>query len=163
MKLHELKPAPRSRKSRKRVGRGIAAGGGKTAGRGTKGQKARSGGNLPPYFEGGQLPLVRRLPHKRGFHNPFPTRYAVINLERLNKVFANGEEVTPRVLQEKGVVKNSKGPIKILGQGELNRRLLISAHAFSKSAVTKIEAAGGKVEVLSLPRPHAKTSSELRD
>ncbi|MBI2846100.1 MAG: 50S ribosomal protein L15 [Chloroflexi bacterium] len=148
MKLHDLKPAPRSKKSRKRVGRGISAGGGKTAGRGTKGQKARSGGNLPPYFEGGQLPLVRRLPHKRGFYNPFPTRYAVVNLERLEHLFSPEEEVTPQALHEKGAVKNLRWPVKILGRGELGKGLQVSAHAFSKSAAAKIEAAGGKVKVL---------------
>lgn len=153
MKPHELKPAPGSKKGRKRVGRGIAAGQGKTAGRGTKGQKARSGGNLPLYFEGGQLPLVRRLPHKRGFYNPFKTRYAVVNLERLNKLFANGEQVTPQALHEKGAIKNLRWPVKILGEGELDKPLLVSAHAFSESALAKIQTAGGRVEVLPMPSP----------
>lgn len=146
MKLHELKPAPGSRRSRKRVGRGIAAGQGKTAGRGTKGQKARSGGGVRPGFEGGQNPLYRRLP-KRGFKNPNRKEYAVINVEDLNR-FDEGTVVTPELLKEKGVVKNLKDGLKVLGDGDLKVKLTVKAHKFSRTAEEKIAAAGGATEVL---------------
>jgi large subunit ribosomal protein L15 len=146
MKLHELKPAPGSRRSRKRVGRGIAAGQGKTAGRGTKGQKARSGGGVRPGFEGGQNPLYRRLP-KRGFKNPNRKEYAVINVEDLNR-FDEGTVVTPELLKEKGVVKNLKDGLKVLGDGDLTVKLTVKAHKFSRTAEEKIAAAGGATEVL---------------
>ncbi len=146
MKLHELKPAPGSRKSRKRVGRGIAAGQGKTAGRGTKGQKARAGGGVRPGFEGGQNPLYRRLP-KRGFTNPNRKEYAVINVEDLNR-FEEGTVVTPELLKEKGVVKNLKDGLKVLGDGDLKVKLTVKAHKFSRTAEEKIAAAGGATEVL---------------
>lgn len=146
MKLHELKPAPGSRRSRKRVGRGIAAGQGKTAGRGTKGQKARSGGGVRPGFEGGQNPLYRRLP-KRGFKNPNRKEYAVINVEDLNR-FDEGTVVTPDLLKEQGVVKNLKDGLKVLGDGDLKVKLTVKAHKFSRTAEEKIAAAGGATEVL---------------
>lgn len=146
MKLHELTPAPGSRKVRKRVGRGIATGNGKTSGRGHKGQNSRSGGGVRPGFEGGQNPLYRRLP-KRGFTNFTRKEYAVVNLDRLND-FAEGTEVTPETLLESGIVKNSLSGIKILGDGEINVKLTVKANKFSKSAVEKIEAAGGKTEVI---------------
>lgn len=146
MKLHELKPAPGSRRPRKRVGRGIAAGQGKTAGRGTKGQKARSGGGVRPGFEGGQNPLYRRLP-KRGFTNPTRKEYAVINVEDLNR-FDEGTVVTPELLKEKGIVKNLKDGLKVLGDGDLNVKLTVKAHKFSRAAEEKIAAAGGATEVL---------------
>jgi large subunit ribosomal protein L15 len=149
MKLHDLKPSPGSRKSRKRVGRGIAAGQGKTAGRGTKGQGARSGGVKGPYFEGGQLPLVRRLPFKRGFRNIWRVEYAEVNLSRLD-VFESGAEVTPETLSAAGIVKSAAKPVVILGQGELSKPLTVKAHRFSASARARIEAAGGSVEVLPL-------------
>jgi large subunit ribosomal protein L15 len=147
MKLHEQKPAEGSKFVRKRVGRGIGSGLGKTSGRGHKGQKARSGGGVRPGFEGGQNPLYRRLP-KRGFNNDrFRTEYAIVNLEQLNG-FAAGTEVTPELLVERGLVKNVKDGVKILGDGELKVALTVKAHKFSQSAVAKIEAAGGKSEVI---------------
>lgn len=146
MKLHELTPAAGSRHEKKRVGRGIASGNGKTAGRGHKGQKARSGGGVRPGFEGGQNPLFRRLP-KRGFTNFSRKEYAVVNLDRLNQ-FTEGAEVTPEVLVQAGIVKNTLSGIKILGEGELTVKLTVKANKFSKSAVEKIEAAGGKTEVI---------------
>jgi len=149
MKLHELRPAKGANKRRKRVGRGIAAGQGKTAGRGTKGQNARSGGGVRPYFEGGQLPLVRRLPHKRGFTNIFKVHYTPVNLDRLDD-FSAGDEVSPATLAEAGIIKSSQEPVVILGHGELDRPLMVKAPSFSKSAREKILAAGGTVEVLSL-------------
>lgn len=149
MKLHELRPLPGSKKDRKRVGRGISSGHGKTAGRGTKGQRARSGGVKPPYFEGGQLPLVRRLPFKRGFVNIFRVEYTPVNLERLD-VFEAGSVVTPETLAAAGVIKSAKKPVVILDRGEVDRPLTVKAHRFSESARAKIEAAGGTVEVLPL-------------
>jgi large subunit ribosomal protein L15 len=146
MKLHEIKPAEGSRHTRKRVGRGIGSGNGKTAGRGHKGQNARSGGGVRPGFEGGQNPLYRRLP-KRGFTNPNRKVYAVINLDRLNQ-FEEGTVVTPELLLEQGFVKNARDGVKILGNGELNVKLTVQAHKFSQSAVEKIEALGGKTEVI---------------
>ena len=149
MKLHELRPAPGSRKKRKRVGRGISAGQGKTAGRGTKGQNARSGGGVRPYFEGGQLPLVRRLPQKRGFTNIWKVHYKPVNLDRLD-CFEAGSEVTPQTLAEAGIIKSSDEPVVILGRGDLDRALTVKAQRFSASARVKIEAAGGTVEELPL-------------
>lgn len=146
MKLHELKPAAGSRKQRKRVGRGIGSGWGKTSGRGHKGQKARSGGGVRPGFEGGQNPLIRRLP-KRGFTNPNRVEYAEVNVHKLNRFEAN-TEVTPEVLLETGVISSLRDGVKILGNGELNVALTVKANKFSKSAVEKIEAAGGKTEVI---------------
>ncbi|KHF39008.1 MULTISPECIES: 50S ribosomal protein L15 [Bacillaceae] len=146
MKLHELKPAEGSRKVRNRVGRGIGSGNGKTAGKGHKGQNARSGGGVRPGFEGGQNPLYRRLP-KRGFTNPTRKEYTVVNLETLNR-FDAGTEVTPELLIESGTVKNVKVGIKILGNGKLEKNLTVKAHKFSASAVEAIEAAGGKTEVI---------------
>ncbi|HEY8414919.1 MAG TPA: 50S ribosomal protein L15 [Thermaerobacter sp.] len=145
--LHELRPAPGARRRRKRVGRGIGSGHGKTAGRGTKGQKARSGGAKGPGFEGGQMPLQRRIP-KRGFTNaPFRKEYAVVNVEALNR-FEPGTEVTPELLVERGLVRDLRDGVKILGDGELRVALTVRAHKFSESARAKIEQAGGKVEVI---------------
>ncbi|UCZ53387.1 50S ribosomal protein L15 [Bacillus shivajii] len=146
MKLHELKPAEGSRKVRNRVGRGIASGNGKTAGKGHKGQNARSGGGVRPGFEGGQMPIFRRLP-KRGFTNPTRKEFAIVNLETLNR-FEEGTEVTPALLIESGVVSNEKDGIKILGNGNLERKLTVKAHKFSASAKEAIEAAGGTTEVV---------------
>ncbi|MDI3533681.1 MAG: large subunit ribosomal protein [Thermosediminibacterales bacterium] len=146
MKLHELKPAEGSRKERKRKGRGIGSGLGKTSGRGHKGQKARSGGGVRPGFEGGQMPLQRRVP-KRGFTNIFKKEYALVNVEKLN-IFEDGSEVTPEALVEKKIIKKIKDGVKILGNGELNVRLNVKAHGFTKTAAEKIEAAGGKAEVI---------------
>ncbi|KRE44329.1 50S ribosomal protein L15 [Paenibacillus sp. Soil522] len=146
MKLHELSPAPGSTQAPKRKGRGIGSGNGKTAGKGHKGQNARSGGGVRPGFEGGQNPLYRRVP-KRGFNNPFRKEYAIVNIEELN-AFAAGTEVTPEVLIETGIVKNPLAGIKILGNGEVSVTLTVKANKFSQSAVEKIQAAGGKTEVI---------------
>jgi len=150
MKLHDLRPAEGAKKKRKRVGRGHAAGQGKTAGRGTKGQKARSGGAKPPYFEGGQLPLVRRLPHKRGFTNIFKVEYVEVNVDRLNDKFEAGAEVNPLTLAQAGIIKSPRELVKILGRGEIEVPLVVKAHRFSESAREKILAAGGTVEELPL-------------
>ncbi|NME95485.1 50S ribosomal protein L15 [Clostridium cochlearium] len=146
MKLHELKPAERSRKSPKRVGRGTGSGLGKTSARGQNGQNARSGGGVRPGFEGGQMPLYRRLP-KRGFTNIFAKKYTAINVDRLN-IFENDTVVTPELLIEKGVISKIYDGVKILGNGELDKKLIVKATKFSKAAAEKIEAAGGKVEVI---------------
>ncbi|MGT2750640.1 50S ribosomal protein L15 [Streptococcus orisasini] len=146
MKLHELKPAEGSRKVRNRVGRGSSSGNGKTAGRGQKGQKSRSGGSIRPGFEGGQTPLFRRLP-KRGFTNINAKEYALVNLDKLN-VFEDGAEVTPAVLKEAGIVRNEKSGVKILGNGELTKKLTVKAAKFSKSAEAAITAKGGSIEVI---------------
>ena len=146
MKLHELKPAEGSRKERNRVGRGIGSGNGKTAGKGHKGQNARSGGGVRPGFEGGQTPLFQRLP-KRGFTNINRKEYAVVNLDTLNR-FEDGTEVTPELLIETGVVSNAKSGIKILAKGNIERKLIVKANKFSSAAVEAIEAAGGKTEVI---------------
>lgn len=147
MQLHELRSPKGARRKRKRVGRGIAAGQGKTAGRGTKGQAARSGGTKGPYFEGGQLPLVRRLPFKRGFTNIFRVDYVPVNLHRLAGFVAN-EEVSPDTLAAAGIIKSPSLPVAILGHGEVDRPLVVKAHRFSTSARAKIEEAGGSVEEL---------------
>lgn len=144
MKLHELQANEGARKVRNRVGRGTSSGNGKTAGRGQKGQKARSKVRLG--FEGGQMPLFRRIP-KRGFNNINRKEYAIVNVETLNK-FEDGVEVTPVMLVESGVVKNEKDGIKILGNGELSKKLTVKAHKFSASAKAAIEAAGGQTEVI---------------
>ena len=155
MKVHDLKPAPGSNRSRKRVGRGIAGKGGKTAGRGTKGQGARD--NIKPGFEGGQLPLMQRIPKLKGFKNPFRVEYNVVNLDALEAF--DGTEVTPETLRAKGLV-HKHGMVKVLGRGELTKKVTVRAHAFSKSAEQAITAAGGSVEILPPPfgngRPPAK-------
>lgn len=151
MKLHDLRPAPGSKKQRKRVGRGTGSGMGKTAGRGMKGQNARSGGGKGPYFEGGQLPLVRRLPFRRGFNNINRIEYKPVNVDRLQETFGDeGLEITPEVLVEAGIIKRSDKAVAILGRGQITSALTVKAHRFSKSAKEKIEAAGGSVEVLPL-------------
>ena len=144
MKLHELQASEGSRKVRNRVGRGTSSGNGKTAGRGQKGQKARSKVRLG--FEGGQMPLFRRMP-KRGFNNISRKNYAIVNVETLNK-FEDGAEVTPVMLVESGIIKNEKDGIKILGNGELSKKLTVKANKFSASAKAAIEAAGGQTEVI---------------
>ncbi|HWQ30279.1 MAG TPA: 50S ribosomal protein L15 [Negativicutes bacterium] len=146
MKLHELKPAEGSTKSKKRLGRGTASGQGKSAGKGQKGQKARQGGGVRLGFEGGQMPLYRRLP-KVGFTNIFRKEYAVVNLSDLER-FENGTVVNPEVLKEAGLVKAMLGGVKVLGNGDLTKNLTVQAHKFSKTAAEKIAAAGGKVEVI---------------
>lgn len=150
MKLHDLRPDPGSKKKKTRVGRGYSAGQGKTAGRGTKGQGARSGGGKGPYFEGGQLPLARRLPFKRGFTNLFRIEYQEVNVVDLAERFDAGDEVTPQTLAAKRLVRDADAPVVILGNGELDKKLTVRAHRFSGSAMRKIENAGGKVEKLEL-------------
>ena len=146
MKLHELRPAAGSKSAPKRVGRGTGSGLGRNAGKGEKGQNARSGGGVRPGFEGGQMPLYRRLP-KRGFTNPFSKEFVCINIDRLN-IFENGTEITPEVLLERRVVSKVLDGVKILGNGTLEKSLTVKGCKFSKSAIEKIEAAGGKVEVM---------------
>lgn len=146
MKLHELSPSEGSKKNAFRVGRGHASGNGKTAGRGHKGQNARSGGGVRPGFEGGQMPIYRRLP-KRGFKNIFAKEYVSINVEELNKL-EDGIEVTAQVLKEAGLISKVCDGVVILGRGELERKLTVKAKRFSKTAAEKIEAAGGKAEVV---------------
>jgi large subunit ribosomal protein L15 len=170
MKLHDLRPAPGSHTARTRVGRGIAAGKGKTAGRGTKGQKARAGGSIPPWFEGGQTPLHMRIPKLRGFKNRFKVEYEVVNVGDIAAVAARGgfeggepaggtkarkaapATVNQDLLRAVGLVRTLKKPLKILGNGELSTPLFVVADAFTKSAVSKIEAAGGTVSILETPR-----------
>ena len=172
MKLHDLKPAPGSRKPKRRVGRGIAAGQGKTAGRGTKGQKARAGGKIPAWFEGGQTPLHQRIPKLRGFRNPFKIQYEVVNIGDIARLVELGElepgdmpggstkcskkgsapiTVNQEILRAAGLVRRLDRPMKVLGGGELSAALFVVADAFSSSARTKIEGAGGTVSVLEVP------------
>ena len=147
MKLHELKPSEGAFKVNKRVGRGTGSGTGKTSGKGHKGQNARSGGGVRPGFEGGQLPLFRRLP-KRGFSNAmFKKEYATINVSDLNK-FEDGAVVTPELLKEMGLLKKQLAGVKVLGNGNLDKKITVKANNFSKSAVEKIENKGGKAEVI---------------
>lgn len=146
MKLHELKPAPGSRKKCKRLGRGTGSGLGRNSGKGEKGQKSRSGGGVRIGFEGGQMPLYRRVP-KRGFTNIFKKEYAILNLDRLN-IFENGSEVTEAILLDMGIINRLKDGVKILAKGNLERSLTVRVSKFSQSAIEKIEAAGGKAEVI---------------
>ncbi|MBQ8368823.1 MAG: 50S ribosomal protein L15 [Clostridia bacterium] len=146
MKLHELSPAAGSAKSVYRKGRGPASGNGKTAGKGHKGQNARTGGGVRPGFEGGQIPLYRRLP-KRGFHNVFAKHYTIVNVDALN-VFEDGTVVSADTLIENGIINDIQDGIKVLGNGEISKKLTVKASIFSASAKEKIEAAGGKTEVI---------------
>lgn len=147
MKLNELKNHPGSTHRRKIVGRGPGSGLGKTSGRGEKGQKARSGSSIKPWFEGGQNPIYKRIP-RRGFNNArFTKRYSVVNVSDLNR-FENGETVTPETLKECGLVKKELSGIKILGSGTLEKKLTVKANVFTNSAINKIESIGGKVEVI---------------
>jgi large subunit ribosomal protein L15 len=146
MKLHELQPAPGSTKRRKVVGRGRGSGHGTTAGRGGKGQTARTGSSIPAWFEGGQMPLIRRLP-KRGFTNIFKKDYAIINIKSLER-FEPDQEITPDLLISSGLIRSRNDGVKVLGTGTLAKALTVHAHKFSQSATTKIEAAGGKVQVI---------------
>ncbi len=186
MKLHDLKPAPGSRKDRRRVGRGIAAGQGKTAGRGTKGQKARAGGSIPAWFEGGQTPLHRRIPKLRGFRNPFKVHYEIVNIGDIARLVELGEleggdmpgtkpskkgspapiTVNQEILRAAGLVRRLDRPMKVLGGGELDTALFVVADAFTASARTKIEAAGGTVSVLEVPdakRPALRMDADAPD
>ena len=146
MRLHELKAVPGATRAPKRKGRGTATGQGKTAGRGMNGQNSRSGGGVRPGFEGGQMPLYRRIP-KRGFTNIWRKEYEIVNVETLNR-FDSGTEVTPELLIAEGIVKQVKDGIKILGNGKLEKNLTVQAQKFTKSALEKIEAAGGKAQVI---------------
>jgi large subunit ribosomal protein L15 len=145
--LHNLKPAEGATRKRKRIGRGPGSGHGKTAGRGHKGQKSRSGYSRRWGFEGGQMPLVRRIP-KRGFTNIFRVGFQVVNLRDLDRLFSDGDTVTPELLAEKGLIRVGKKPVKVLASGELGKKLTVQAHAFSKSARASIEAAGGSCETV---------------
>ena len=175
MKLHDLKPAPGSRTAKRRVGRGIAAGQGKTAGRGTKGQKARAGGKIPAWFEGGQTPLHQRIPKLRGFKNPFKIEYEVVNIGDIARLVELGEleggdmpgakpskkgaapiTVNQEILRAAGLVRRLDRPMKVLGGGELSTALFVVADAFSGSARSKIEGAGGTVSVLEVPSKKRK-------
>jgi large subunit ribosomal protein L15 len=147
MSLNNLRPPRGARRPRKRVGRGPGSGHGKTASRGSKGAKSRSGFRFKRGFEGGQMPLHRRVP-KRGFHNPFRVEYAVVNLDTLAERFDAGTSVTPDLLRERGIVREATAPVKILGRGEIAKALTVQAHKFSESAVQKIAAAGGTTEVI---------------
>jgi large subunit ribosomal protein L15 len=155
MKLSDLRPPKGATKNKTRKGRGIAAGKGKTAGRGTKGQGARAGGTKGPYFEGGQLPLVRRLPHVRGFHNKWRQPFEVVNLDTLETRFDANAQVTPDVLHAAGLIKATKR-VKVLGRGDITKALQVSAHAFSDSAKEKIVQAGGTASELPWQRPPRK-------
>ena len=146
MKLHELSPAPGSVKASYRKGRGPGSGNGKTAGKGHKGQNARSGGGVRPGFEGGQIPLYRKLP-KRGFYNQFSTKYAIVNVGKLN-AFEDGATVNLEALIEKGIIRKAYDGLKVLGNGEITKKLTVEATVFSATAKEKIEAAGGKTEVI---------------
>jgi large subunit ribosomal protein L15 len=145
MELNDLRPPKGAKKSRKRVGRGISAGQGKTAGRGTKGQLARS--KVRPGFEGGQNPIFRRMPFKRGFTNIFKVQYEVVNIKQL-ELLDTDEPVTPELLVERGITRGPEFPVKVLGDGEITKAVTVRAHKFSQSAREKIEAAGGTVEVI---------------
>ena len=147
MKLHELSPAAGSTRDVKRIGRGHGSGNGKTAGKGHKGQKARSGGSIRPGFEGGQMPLQRRVP-KRGFHNIFAKQYVIINVSDLEAKFEDGAVIDTEAIVKAGLVKKTLDGIKVLGNGEVSKSFTVKAAAFSKSAVEKIEKAGGKTEVM---------------
>jgi large subunit ribosomal protein L15 len=148
MKLHDLRPDEGANKKRKRVGRGTGSGRGKTSGRGTKGQNSRSGGGVPATFEGGQLPIVKRLPKLRGFKNMFKVHYTPVNLDLMSQRFEAGTEVTPDLLAEVGLVSKASDPVVILARGEVDKALHVKVHRVSGSARQQIEAAGGSVEIL---------------
>jgi large subunit ribosomal protein L15 len=159
MKLHELRPPKGAHREKRRIGRGHGSGQGTTAGKGTKGQKARSGGGVPPYFEGGQLPLVRRLPYRRGFKNPFRVEYAIVNVGQLGSLPA-GSEVTADSLVQMGLLHKGEGPIKVLGDGELGVALHVRADRVTRQAREKIEAAGGSVVELTPRKQPAERTTE---
>jgi large subunit ribosomal protein L15 len=150
MRLHELQAPEGATSERIRIGRGHGSGKVKTGGKGTKGQKARTGGGVPPYFEGGQLPLIRKLPYRRGFRNPFRVEFREVNVRDLGD-FPAGSTVGPDEFDAAGVLRGSKGPIKVLGQGDLSVKLTVRAHKFSASARQKIESAGGTAETIEAP------------
>ena len=148
MQNHTLSSAGSKTRKRKRIGRGDASGNGSYSGKGMKGQKSRSGGGVRPGFEGGQLPLIKRLPSLRGFTNIFKTQYHAVNLDTILNMYPNGGDVSPGTLVETGVLKDQKLPLKVLGRGEINVNLKVSAHKFTKSAKQKIETAGGTIQVI---------------
>jgi large subunit ribosomal protein L15 len=148
MRLHELKPPAGATREAIRIGRGHGSGKVKTGGKGTKGQNARAGGGVPPYFEGGQLPLIRKLPYRRGFSNPFRVIFRAVNVRDL-AAFPAGATVGPDEFATQGLLRGGSGPVKVLGEGELSVKLTVRAHRFSRGAREKIEAAGGTVEVIS--------------
>lgn len=148
MMEHEITPPRGARRARKRVGRGDSAGGGSYAGRGMKGQKSRSGPGLRPGFEGGQMPLIKGLPMKRGFNNRYKTYYALVDLDTLQERFEANTQVTPELLHQLGIVRRTRLPVKVVGDGELQQPLTVAAHKFTASARAKIEAAGGTVTEL---------------
>jgi len=147
MRLHELQPPRGSTRESIRIGRGHGSGKVKTGGKGTKGQNARAGGGVPPYFEGGQLPLIRKLPYRRGFRNPFRVEFRVVNVRDLAQ-FPEGSTVGPEEFEIAGVARGKAGPVKILGQGDVDIKLTVRAHKFSASAREKIESAGGTAETI---------------
>ena len=149
MKIHDLKPPDGAHRDRRRVGRGLGSGRGKTSGKGVKGQKARAGGGVPPYFEGGQLPLVRKLPYRRGFTNPFRVEYEVVNLDQLEAL--TDTTVTPEVLRAAGLIGKGRAPVKVLGRGGVTKKLTVHAHRFSASARDAITAAGGSIVQIGPP------------
>lgn len=172
MKISDLRPAEGSRKRKKRVGRGPGAGQGKTAGRGIKGQGARSGGGKGQYFEGGQLPLVRRLPFKRGFTNIFRVEHQEVNLDRLQERFPDGGTITPAELAAKGIIRDANEPIVVMGRGDVTAKFNISAHRVTKGAQEKIEKAGGSITKLeylltgakaTVKRPRKEVIEALRE
>ena len=148
MMEHDISPPRGARRSRKRVGRGDAAGGGSYAGRGLKGQKSRSGPGLRPGFEGGQMPLIKGLPMKRGFNNRYKTYYALVDLDTLQERFEANAQVTPELLHQLGIIRRTRLPVKVVGDGDLQQPLTVAAHKFTASARAKIEAAGGSVTEL---------------
>jgi|SRR5579862_717542 len=162
MSLNNLRPPKGAKHPRKRVGRGMGSGHGKTASRGSKGAQSRSGFRYKRGFEGGQMPLHRRVP-KRGFHNPFRVEYAVVNLDTLAEVFDAGSSVTPEVLRERNLVRSSKAPIKVLGRGEISKKLTVYAHKFSGKAAEKIKAAGGAAELIESKEEKAAKNVEGHD
>ena len=152
MRMHELQPPEGAARERVRIGRGHGSGKVKTGGKGTKGQKARTGGGVPPYFEGGQLPLIRKLPYRRGFRNPFRVEYREVNVRDLSG-FPAGSTVGPDEFDIAGVLRGGSGPVKVLGQGDLSVKLTVRAHKFSASARKKIESAGGAAELIDADGP----------
>lgn len=159
MKLHELKPPVGARRERRRVGRGLGSGRGKTSGKGVKGQNSRAGGGVPPYFEGGQLPLVRKLPYRRGFTNPSRIEYEVVNLDQLEALSA-AAEVTPESLRAAGLIGKGRAPVKVLARGVLTKKLTVHAHKFSAAARSAISAAGGTVVQIGAPVEEAAPAEE---
>src|SRR6185437_14892055 len=154
MRLHELSAPEGATRDRIRIGRGHGSGKVKTGGKGTKGQKARTGGGVPPYFEGGQLPLIRKLPYRRGFKNPFRVEYREVNVRDLND-FPDGSTIGPDEFDAAGVLRGGSGPVKVLGQGDISVKLTVRAHKVSAGARQKIEAAGGTVELIGAPASSA--------